>query len=236
MVVAELAVMSAVWPSAPSSPAPAVASRYATSGQAVPDHGHRRVRSRRGRRASAESARCSGAGDGPQLPASRSSRGGFQGHRGQHPWRVHRTRSYSSSASHPASRSSPPSRSLTSSWVSSASVHGSSCPPTAASSSLAEPDEARSCSRNELKPTSSFGDDRDRCETGHGLMLNANHRLVVVDQARTRPPSWTACSTPELSMQHDQAARPDAAWSRRPKVIRADRPAQTAAMPKRASC
>jgi hypothetical protein len=30
-------------------------------------------------------------------------------------------------------------------------------PPTAASSSLAEPDEARSCSRNELKPTSSFG-------------------------------------------------------------------------------
>ena len=105
-------------------------------------------------------------------------------------------------------------------------------PPTAASSSLAEPDEARSCSRNELKPTSSFGDDRDRCETGHGLMLNANHRLVVVDQARTRPPSWTACSTPELSMQHDQAARPDAAWSRRPKVIRADHPAQTAAMPK----
>jgi hypothetical protein len=33
-------------------------------------------------------------------------------------------------------------------------------------------------------------------------------------------------------MQHDQAARPDAAWSRRPKVIRADRRAQTAAMPK----
>ena len=56
-------------------------------------------------------------------------------------------------------------------------------PPTAASSSLAEPDEARSCSRNELKPTSSFGDDRDRCETGHGLMLNANHRLASIPGA-----------------------------------------------------
>ena len=37
------------------------------------------------------------------------------------PWHVHRTRSDSSSVPHPASRSSPPSRSFTSSWVSSVS-------------------------------------------------------------------------------------------------------------------
>ena len=66
------------------------------------------------------------------------------------PWHVHRTRSYSSSAPHPASRSSPPSRSLTSSWVSSASVHGpSSCrrqPLQAASPSRTRPGLAHATS------------------------------------------------------------------------------------------
>jgi hypothetical protein len=37
---------------------------------------------------------------------------------------------------------------------------------------------------------------------------------------------------PDLSMRHDQAARPGAAWLRRPRVIRAGRPARAAAMPR----